>query len=550
MMNRKQILSSVKSCLEWARNKSSQVPYIAALSYSFSFVLLVYRKHIFNIPVGEVFIPLAISFLIVHISYKVFQLIINDKNSAGAATLLLSLFIVQFDLIFTKVAGIMKRALPIESSYDVALVIILTLGVFIALIILSVMLKKRKKLAHGIRKFLDVSFGVYFLITAGTVLFMLVANYRIFTFKLPERNIMLPATSSKPDIYYFVFDRYAGEETLNKYYDFSNKDFIEEMKSRGFIFNEIKNSNYPYTPQSISSTFNADYLDKYVSGLPPKYSESVYNEIIDNNYGIATLKDSGYEYHHIGSWWGATRTSELADVSYTKPFQIRILGRGFVVSDFQDQLLRQHMFRRFLAADVPVLRRAAHYRQPLERDIVKYQLDSVKTVIESANQKNVVSMFHVLSPHPQYVFDKDGSVPSYNRDANYGDIPEKIKYINQLQYINDQILTTVDYILENSEDPPIIIFQPDEGPHRYKDIDDSSLSRSEKMKWKYGITSAFYLPDYKAGTINLSPVNIFPFLFNHYFEQQLELQENRNYWYDKKNPYYFQDITDLINQES
>ncbi|HEX9594685.1 MAG TPA: sulfatase-like hydrolase/transferase, partial [Candidatus Saccharimonadales bacterium] len=262
---------------------------------------------------------------------------------------------------------------------------------------------------------------------------------------------------------------------------------------------------------------------------------------------LRKLKVHGYTINWSGSWWGPTRTNKQADVVYDEIFKADVLGDKFTVGNWQELFLGQHVLGRFLAADLPVISQVFHYDQPNQRDIINHQLDSVKESVDSKAGGPQFSFFHLLTPHPLYVFDQDGSTPDYHQSPDVDDVPEKEKYVNQLVYINKRILETIDYILENSPEPPVIVFQPDEGPYLFDTGE--KLSAGERAQWKHGVTSAFYLPGYEQDEIELSPVNIFRYLFNEYVGYELDYLENRNYNYSKSSPYNFQNITELIEEE-
>ena len=82
---------------------------------------------------------------------------------------------------------------------------------------------------------------------------------------------------------------------------------------------------------------------------------------------------------------------------------------------------------------------------------------------------------HIVSPHPPYVFNADGTL---NPDAE--DTTEREGYPAQLAYIEPRILADVRQILEESKHPPIIII---EGDHAF----DNKYVTSNLL--------ALYLPD-------------------------------------------------------
>ena len=53
--------------------------------------------------------------------------------------------------------------------------------------------------------------------------------------------------SSLPDIYLIIPDGYPGQNTLQKYFEYSNSDFVEALESRGFYVVPGSYSNYPRT---------------------------------------------------------------------------------------------------------------------------------------------------------------------------------------------------------------------------------------------------------------------------------------------------------------
>ncbi len=53
-----------------------------------------------------------------------------------------------------------------------------------------------------------------------------------------------------PDIYYFIFDRYASQGVLSQEYDLDNQEFIGWLKAKGFFVAASSNSNYLKTATS------------------------------------------------------------------------------------------------------------------------------------------------------------------------------------------------------------------------------------------------------------------------------------------------------------
>jgi hypothetical protein len=162
---------------------------------------------------------------------------------------------------------------------------------------------------------------------------------------------------------------------------------------------------------------------------------------------------------------------------------------------------------------------------------------------------------HILSPHPPFVFDETGNPTRQNfpftlADGNYNPLKTdeyKDKYVKQLIFINQLILKTIDAILKNSSEPPIIILQADHGPGAYLDLTSSEASCFQE---RTSILNAIYLPDGKNDILykTISPVNTFRYIFNNYFGTDLIYLPDRNYFSTWNNPYGFINVTEQSQQ--
>jgi hypothetical protein len=117
-------------------------------------------------------------------------------------------------------------------------------------------------------------------------------------------------------------------------------------------------------------------------------------------------------------------------------------------------------------------------------------------------------------PHDPYVFNADGSFTS---DRN---IDENTGYVNQVQFVNREILETIDEILEKSPAPPVIIMQGDHGwPW---------TSPEERL----AILNAYYLPGGGNDLLyeTISPVNSFRLAANEYLGYSFELLDDTSYF--------------------
>lgn len=68
-------------------------------------------------------------------------------------------------------------------------------------------------------------------------------------------------TCNKPDIYFIIADEYAGKKELNDIFHFDNSPFENDLRQRGFHLIHNSRSNYNWTPYSLASILNMNYLN-------------------------------------------------------------------------------------------------------------------------------------------------------------------------------------------------------------------------------------------------------------------------------------------------
>ncbi len=163
---------------------------------------------------------------------------------------------------------------------------------------------------------------------------------------------------------------------------------------------------------------------------------------------------------------------------------------------------------------------------------------------------------HVFITHGPYLFDRNGR-PLTNEETNKRS--RTISYVDSVIFTNKKIKTLVNKLLLDSEVPPIIILQADEGPYpeRHRlDPDNFNWKQasSTELKEKMAILNAYYLPGIEQRVLrdvlypSITPVNSFRLVFNLYFDTDFELLPDKSYAYtDKDHIYDFFDITDKLD---
>jgi hypothetical protein len=305
---------------------------------------------------------------------------------------------------------------------------------------------------------------------------------------------------SLPDVYYIILDGYGRADVLLDYFDFDNSAFINSLTSKGFYVASEGRSNYPHTFMSLASSLNMDYLDvSLTEGL--SYSERIGAMLrwIEDNYVIQEFNNRGYTTINFASGWEGTNSNELADIDF----------KFSTINQFNSLFLNTTILR-------PI---APDYSQIEKRTIVLGTFDKLKDI---AKIKGPTFAFaHVYVPHPPFIFDRKGNFPGYGEEELYFPWRPKEAYTDQVYFVNQLVEDLIDSILDQSENPPIIVIQGDHGP-------DSSWLRSRE---RLPILNAYYLPEggeeYLYPTI--TPVNTFRLIFDLYFGTGFGLLEDKSF---------------------
>jgi hypothetical protein len=343
------------------------------------------------------------------------------------------------------------------------------------------------------------------------------------------------ATGPARDVYYLIFDRYAGAQTLTDLYGVDNTPFLDALRSKGFTVVDNALANYPQTTHSLASSLNMTYLDDLAQnvGLDSSDWGPLYHSFPDPAV-VRAFRSMGYRYEHVGSWWQVTWDDPTADHNFI------FGGPPEFGQVFLDTTLLPTISRRLgiVSGDFE--------RQAYER--IGFQVDSLRTIAQEPGP--TFTFAHFLLPHPPYVFHADGSY------APPGDgRPVEQAYLEQLSYCNTVIQSIVDMLQSQPGPEPIIVVQSDEGPHP-PELDDVhvltipwSQASDTELGRKLRILNAYYLPGLKRDPVypDITPVNSFRMILDRYYGAALPLLPDRTFIYtDYGHPYRFDDVTSRL----
>jgi len=435
-------------------------------------------------------------------------------------------------------AGLVSSCLVLGLLYPRDLFFLIT-GIILLTSTLLAFVKKQFDLIDSFRVATVISIvltiyaGLQYMSLSG-----LFANYEENFMADPvETKPFTRETSSKPDIYYIILDAYGGEAMLKELHAFDNSMFTSALRERGFILSPTSKSNYLRTIHSLSSSLNMQYLDSVSRTMGDSPLWWPLKGTFVNNEVQTFLESQGYKTVLVASGWDLTTIKDVDEFKQPYPIFLNEF-EGFFIEDTNLSLFN-------LLKDLGV----SFPSYDVHRRTVLYEFEQLKNIPEMDSPK--FTFVHIVSPHPPFVFDAQGSPrnPEYRftiADNRYLILPpsryEK-SYLDQMLFVNTQILEVVDAILEKSPTPPIIIIQGDHGPGIFID---SQTSSPPCFYERYSILNAYYLPGMDPGDISadITPVNTFRMIFNHYFSADLELLSNQQYFSSPESIHQFEDVTD------
>jgi len=350
-----------------------------------------------------------------------------------------------------------------------------------------------------------------------------------------QKSIKLSSAAYKPDVYYIILDGYARGDVLQELYNFDNSAFIQALIARGFYIATESQSNYIQTALSLASSLNMSYL----TGLPNWMPDRGYLVgMIQNSQTRAIFQQLGYKQVALSTGYQVT---DLIDADYH--FKSPNIGK----SNDLEGLLLNNSIAVVLIEQGWVESPITHFAQAQER--IQFEFTSLAKELPLIDSPKFV-LAHIVAPHPPFIFNQNRSIDPDNFyiliDAGAFTAGPKVyiqDYVDQLIYINTQVIQSIDAILRNSKTLPIIIIQADHGPGAYLDM--QSVENS-CLRERFSIFNAYYFPNGMIRELqkDTSPVNTFSIIFNYLFGTNIKLLDNKEYFSTWSNPYNFIDVSE------
>jgi hypothetical protein len=502
--------------------------------FSINPVLLLLAANISDLPLSQLFPVILISPIAATLLLWLVNKWLNDIHRAGLIIFLSTIWFFHYGTVHLWANSIHIGSIPLGTDW-----IFFPLWTIIFILASSGLLWRRITSPETITLYLNIISIVLVAFSVFRISLDVAPRYLAHP-DIPEAIKSLapsPKASKTPDVYYIILDGYARADILQALYHYDNSVFIQDLENRGFHVATQSHSNYMQTALSLASSLNMEYLTGF-SKLVPDRGQLI--GMITNSSVRAIFEYLGYKTLAFSSGYQPTEWTN-ADYYYSSPK----VGKShdleaLLLINSAANIIIEHKW-----LDLPISR---YYT---EQERIDYTFTTLANEVPLITGPKFI-FAHIIAPHPPFIFDQNGAVTPdemyvlQDGDKYWGNHEEYIhKYANQLSYINNQVIKTIDGIIEKSEAPPIIIIQADHGPGAYLDWNSAENSCLQE---RFSILYAYYLPNKESDLIveDITPVNTFRLILNAYMGTHLELLDNTEYFSTWDQPYNFIDITDEV----
>ena len=321
-----------------------------------------------------------------------------------------------------------------------------------------------------------------------------------------------------PDIYYIILDAYARSDVMKELFDFDNEPFLERLEQKGFFVARRSRSNYCQTTLSLCSSLNCDYLDKMIDPRTrdtrapdrPDPRQPRRQVAAAPRLQVRGVRDR-LRSHRVSRGGSLPRPApsggQLPDdvgPHDAAPVHLPFKAEAW---DFYTSIRERILF---------VLDQSAGDRRPRRSRRSRSPTSSARTIPSSSARTARMS-----AP------ERSRAAGNRSRACSTAPGTTATDYRKQAIFLTKRIEQTIDRILAQSPEPPIIILQSDHGSglrHHLNDLEKTDLR--ERMS----ILNCYYFPDrnYKGLTEGITPVNSFRVVFNNNFGAKLSLLNENN----------------------
>jgi len=322
--------------------------------------------------------------------------------------------------------------------------------------------------------------------------------------------------TGQPDIFVILLDGYPRADVLEYAFDLDNAPFTGALAARGFDVATDSHSDYLWTHVSVPSALNLAYVEQIpalldvIEGRAPR--QPTLRTTMADSIAFDVARENGYTTVAVASGF-----EEVA------PRRADVYVDGGQLNEFEISLIASTFASDIVAAMAP------DFASGQQRDRILHNLGVLPDIAREGGPALVFA--HIPAPHQPVVFGEGGApVAVPVSGAFFADSPQERgepqaeyldRYRAQLPYLNDRILESIDGIIANADEPPVIVLFADHGSASAVDWNATQPEDAEpaRLLERTGILFAALTPGHEdVFPDDISPVDLFRLLFDAYLD--------------------------------
>lgn len=384
--------------------------------------------------------------------------------------------------------------------------------VLLILLLITILVKKKFKYSKQVCIFVGIMFGALILLNAVMAMPDIIKKVTApgvenvqTTDEISNQEF---SAGVRPNVYYFIFDEYAGFENLEYYFDFDNAEFEEYLLNKGF--------NISYSSRNKESILSATIIPN----------------ILNLSY---VVDDDVYSYDR----WAMTENPKLYQLFENNGYTVNMINHLGQLGDEncnvlnyipKETTLSTSLLDNSIWKEVDEVVTAVKIRLGIQPTRYNYILRDTLDLMTECNTyvepgQPTLTVSYVVCPHDYFVFDAEGNFISDDYSIEWR---EPHFYIDQLKYLNTRIEETIDNIL--TTDPnALIIIQADHGaryPYMIQyHFGEPDYDRAENNPYMQNIINLAYYQGEELNIEGLSGINTWRYVLNEVFGTDYKMLE-------------------------
>jgi Sulfatase len=384
----------------------------------------------------------------------------------------------------------------------------------LGLITLYYFLKRKEAFRKKIFLYLNWLLIIYCLLDAG-----LLINHAFSNKKNNAAQVVFNSekVTTKPDVYYLLFDEYPGYNSLQSAFAFKNDTLYHFLQGRGFTI-QSSFSNYNFTAFSMSSIFNMQYVAGQYNREHQLSNQEDFRKRfteIRNGQVFAVFGSMGYGIENYSLFDVGNSSSINAAYSFL-PVHTRVLTGKMLHNRLRKDIgwwFRGSMLQNSFAYTDPIYGADETNNEILEK---------INSSLGSKSQQPKFCYAHFTMPHSPYFRDSAGALISKNNPQAV-DLSDTKHFLPYLKYTNSIIVSLVNKIVQH-DSAAIIVIMSDHGFRDYN-------NHRQFYQPAFDNICAVRLPGLPAlPNAPQSGVNFFRYLFNSQYGQQIPYLKDSTIW--------------------